>query len=167
MPRPYSEIQPEVNMSENVTDSTPNADPTTNAVSTTPARISVSWDVRAEAAPPTIVLWEFQRGWTWEDFRAARQISEGLVRSVAYDVDLIFNLNKTAVPQGNTLQQLRAMSRNTSPNVGTRILTNADGFAIAIVRVGLKAFGFGPGGIGFADTVEEARAMIARRHQAN
>lgn len=150
-----------------MTDSTPNADSTNNAVSTTPARISVRWDMRAEDTPPTIVLWEFQRGWTWNDFHAARQISEGLVRSVAYDVDLIFNLNKTTVPQGNTLQQLRAMSRNTSPNVGTRIVANADGFAIAIVRVGLKAFGFGPGGIGFADSLEEARAMIAKRHRTN
>lgn len=159
-----------------MTDSNPNAD--TNADSpinanapTLPTRISVGWDVRpndqaGDVPPPTTVLWEFQRGWTWEDFRAARQISEGLVRSVAYDVDIIFNLNKTAVPKGNTLQQLRAMSRNTSPNVGVRVIANADGFAIAIVRVGLKAFGFGPGGMAFADSVDEARAMIARRHKA-
>lgn len=160
-----------------MTDSNPNADinadsPINANAPTLPTRISVGWDVRPHdqavdvPPPPTTVLWEFQRGWTWQDFRAARQISEGLVRSVAYDVDLIFNLNKTTVPQGNTLQQLRAMSRNTSPNVGVRVIANADGFAIAIVRVGLKAFGFGPGGIAFADSVDEARAMIARRHQS-
>lgn len=129
--------------------------------------ITVSWDVRADNddTPPTTVLWEFQRGWTWADFRDARQISENLIRSVTYDVDIIFNLNKTPVPKGNTLQHLRAMSRNTSPNVGIRVVTNADGFAIAIVRVGLKAFGFGPGGMAFADSLEEARAMLVKRHK--
>lgn len=118
--------------------------------------ISVQWDNPEK----TIVRWDYDPGWSWDDFFTAQKQIEALVDSVGHRVDMILDVrNSPDVPQdmpdhfhGMTPTRLRRR---------VMIIVGANSAMEAMLGAYAK---YQPGagkGIVVADTLEKARAMIA------
>lgn len=125
--------------------------------------ISVSWDDDQH----TIVRWVFGAGWTWDDFSTAQQMSNQLIESVDYSVDIIGDLSNTSGLPANALTAYRGFVDWTASNLDMIVLVGAGRFVKAMVSVFVKVMpGKAPGThFVFADTLDRAYALIAE-HQA-
>src|SRR5690606_11312509 len=59
--------------------------------------VSARWTDESQ----TIMLWEFEGKWTWDDYYLIRNETNAQISALDYDVDLIIDMrNSTALPQG-------------------------------------------------------------------
>ncbi|MCC7208997.1 MAG: hypothetical protein IT323_16930 [Anaerolineae bacterium] len=124
--------------------------------------------VRWENEEHTLIVWTFPDKWTWEDFYTAKNVSDEMLRSVSYVVSFIGDLTGTSVlPQGAIGTYGRSI-RNAPVNIGVIVLVGASIFVRLMVETFNKIIPFGVPGASFlfANTLDEAKAVIALRHTA-
>jgi len=122
--------------------------------------IQVVWDNDAK----TIVRWDFDPGWTWDEYREAALLTNEMIGSVSHRVSCIRNLRKTSMPHGgDVLGQWKRTLVAAPDNMGMVIATDADTFLSAMAEIFKRVQRDNAHPITRANTVEEARQMIAER----
>ncbi len=97
-------------------------------------------DVRWNDDNHTIIVWEFDKGWTWDDLFVARRTFDELMNSVTHSVHVIFNMNRTMLPIGDALSNFKAVGGHVPKNAGLLIVVNATGFGVKITHVVMRVF---------------------------
>lgn len=122
--------------------------------------ISIGWDDPAK----TIIRYDFDPFWTWEDLRNAVQQDDALFDSVDHTVHLIFDMRQIEVVPANPLTQLRQVGSQIHPRLGLIVFVGTNAWAKMVLEIFYKVYGSraeGLAGLESAATLEEARAIIA------
>jgi hypothetical protein len=120
-------------------------------------RIKVQWDNEQH----TLVRWDFMGVWNWSDFLAAQNESNALIKSVSHTVDIIGDVSQIhRVPPG-AIGQFRIYRRNDPDNTGRVVLVGANTYIRTIVEIFRGMFPNTGGNFTFADSLEEARSLLA------
>jgi len=125
--------------------------------------IVVNWD----NPDKTVIRWDFEGKWNWEQFIDAYILSDRMLASVEHTVDIISNLDRSAMLPEGALKGYENVLRNTSENIGVIVLISASRF----LNVMVSAFNNIPhrrtagGNFAFAKTMSEARAILRARQR--
>lgn len=125
------------------------------------SRVHVGWGNDAH----TLIVWEFERGWTWADLYSGRRVFDELMGSVTHTVHIIFNLNQTMLPIGDVLYNFKAVGGQYPKHTGLLIVVNATSFGVKITQIVMRVFRIWSHMM-FVDTMEEAHAKIATHPSA-
>ena len=121
--------------------------------------ILTRWDNKKHS----IILLEFETEWTWNELEAAVQRADSLIGSVEHVVDLIIDLEGTAIPRDflSAAKTLLA-SGEARPNEGVRVVVGANGTLRTLYQTIQKTFNSAVEGrdILFAPSLSDARAII-------
>lgn len=123
--------------------------------------ITVDWHDDAR----TIVRWVFPAHWTWEDYNEAQVASNALLASVDYTVDIIGDLTVSSSLPPAALTGYKNTLRRSPSNTGLIVLVKSNFFVKAMVETLKTLVPSGTPGtdFDFADTIEEAEALIRQR----
>lgn len=124
------------------------------------SQTTVQWDNDAK----TIVRCDYQRMMSWEAFYAAQREIAAHIDESSGVVDVILNYAPVAyVPSGIMLQFGRIAKGYAHPRRGVTVIVGANFFLKTMVNLFAKFQQARAGEIRFADTVEQARAMLTKR----
>ena len=118
--------------------------------------ITVVWDDDAKS----IIRWDFEGYWTWEDFQAGVEQSLEMAQSVTHRIDVIPDATGTEHLSPGALPQFRHVFEVSPPHLRLMVITGANPFAQAIVNVFIRLNRISNWRI--AKTLDEARAIIAQ-----
>ena len=121
--------------------------------------ISVQWDNLEQ----TIVRWDFVGEWDWAMYLDAQRQSNMLIQSVEHHVDVIGDVSRSPLLPKNALGNYNSFQRNTLDNHGLIVLVGTSSFVRNMVTMFTKLYKVSGQGFAFADTLEEARAMLTKR----
>ena len=124
--------------------------------------IKTQWDNEAR----TVLRWVFEPPWTWEDYAAAQDESNGMLQGLDYKVDVIGDISASAGLPANALTAYRSLVGRTAPNIDLIVLVGANIFIRGMVGIFMKLVPRATPGanFAFAPTLEEARRII-QTHQ--
>jgi hypothetical protein len=132
--------------------------------------ITIAWDNPQQ----TVVLFTYQRPWTWAEFDAAVEQTLTFASAVDHRVDVIFDLRKGGFPPPDALWRFKDAAEISHPNVGQYVyvapsmLTNFVKNVIQILNRAYGGFGnFRVPDIVFTKSLEEARAFLDQQRQKN
>jgi hypothetical protein len=121
--------------------------------------ITVSWDNDDK----TIIRYDFQGQWTWDEFHKTSKEAFAMTRSVEHRVDSISNFHKGAALPPNALFQFRQAMTNAPKNRGMTVIVGGNTFIKTMVRVFSNLNKQLGERLKIADTLDEARAMLTAR----
>ena len=121
--------------------------------------IVTRWDNKKK----TVVLLEFESEWNWQELEEAVQAADQMIGSVEHCVDLIIDLEGTAIPR-DVLTAAKTLldSGEARPNEGARVVVGANGAIRTIYQTIQKTFNSAVEGreILFAPNMADARAIV-------
>lgn len=91
--------------------------------------ISVNWLDENRS----IVLWEVEGKWTWDDYRQAQSHADALVRDIAYKVDVILDFTENRSLPFNILSQMRFERPQQPEKRGRVVIVGASPFVIKMM----------------------------------
>lgn len=124
--------------------------------------VQVFWDNPEK----TVVRYDFEGRWTWDEFYPAYKQAIEMELSVAHRVDVIVNLEQARLFPDNMLSHLKVISDKQPPNIGVSVLVTRNGFVHSMYNVGVKFYGKIRHYFRTADTLQEAYEIIAEMRQA-
>ena len=85
--------------------------------------IAVAWDNEKK----TIIRYEFQKGWSWDEVDPAFKIADGLMSSVDHKVDVIMDFSPSSllVPKGALTHAQRALSNPRHDNLASTVIVGS------------------------------------------
>jgi hypothetical protein len=123
--------------------------------------VTVSWDNDQK----TIICYDFHGRWTWEDFYASTAQAFAMTRNVTHRVDVICLIHPGAVLPANAMYHFRQAMVNAPHNRGATVIVGGSGFIKRLVKI-FRNFNKRLGErVMIADTMDEARMLLAVRHQ--
>ena len=124
--------------------------------------ITVHWDDPHQ----TIVRWDFEGAWTWQDFYQAQAESDALITSVEHTVDVVANVARSPSLPRNPLSRYRQARQSTPRNRGVVVVVGANSFVMSIIQIYNPVFGRKlRDEFLFADTLDDARTLIKQFRQ--
>ena len=113
------------------------------------------------------IYYEFTGKWTWDEFEPAYTRTIELMDSVDYKTDFILNmLNIEHIPSG-AIQRIKKAAEYNHPNMGLAVYVGLHPMMKPIGKIFLKLYPkaaiYYP--FDFAQTIEEAEAMLAERQK--
>jgi len=125
--------------------------------------IQVYW----EDADKTIVRYDFEGAWTWDELYAVYYKAIDMETSVPHRVDIILDMRYSHRIPGNALLHLKNLSEKQPPNVGLSIFVTTNTFLTSMYNMAIKVYGKIAYYFRLAPTLDAAHAMIAAaRHEA-
>ncbi len=121
--------------------------------------ISIAWD----NVEKTIIRYDFESQWTWQDLRAAIESDDAMIASVAHTVHLIFDLRQVEGIPPNPMAQFRHIAAMIHPRLGMIVFVGADSWTRTVLEIFYQVYGTrleGLSGVASVRTLEEARAII-------
>ena len=123
--------------------------------------VTVSWDNDDR----TTIRYEFERDWIWDEFYAASENAFALTRSVEHTVHSISYFKPGASLPPNALMHFRRAMVNAPRNRGVTVIVGGSLFITTMVRVFSKLNRSLGERLLLADTLEQARALLAARQK--
>lgn len=120
-------------------------------------------DTRWDNKKKTVILLEFESEWNWEELEAAVHQADQFIGSVEHFVDLIIDLEGTAIPRDIlTAAKTLLASGEARPNEGVRVVVGANGAIRTIYQTIQKTFNSAVEGreVLFAPNMRDARAIV-------
>lgn len=126
--------------------------------------IELDWDT----VVPNVVHYRFLPGWSWEDFRKTALQEHEWGKSAGVDrYDIIADLSKATIPRGTAFSNIVGLF-DKGPENRITIVAVGSPLARTMITVGERIYPRIKGRFHYADTVEQARALIvSMRKQAN
>jgi len=119
--------------------------------------IRVMWD----NSERTIIRYEFETRWSWGDLYAASDEGTALLDSVGHRVDFIADLRGTSHLPGDFMQHAGRIAGGTHPRRGIVVVVGASPVLRGLSNTVGFLFRKATKDLRFADTLEEARTLIA------
>lgn len=123
--------------------------------------IQVQWDNDEK----TILRYDYQARWSWNELYQAVDQGYHLIDSVAHPVAVIIDLTASeGIPPG-ALSHARSIQQRAHPRISMNVAVNAGGLLSTLTHTFLRLYSalMQATSVHFAATVEEARAVIAER----
>jgi hypothetical protein len=124
--------------------------------------ITTQWDNDEQTA----VRWDFQEGWTWDEFRSVVAESKTMFRTVPHRVDIIANMETCRTMPPNAFLHYRRADSVSEPNRGNTVIVSDRLFIKTVVSMSNQIFKRRTRELLIAETVEEARLLLAGLRQA-
>ena len=131
--------------------------------------IELSWDPDAEA----VILWTFSPGWTWNDFHAAIDKTEIMMRDRMHElkkqisVDLIFLMHLAPNwPSGSPFTPIGRGMREIAKGDGIVVVTVGSMFTRSVINVVRRGIVVGGSRLYPAANLDEAHKQVTRYRQA-
>jgi hypothetical protein len=121
--------------------------------------IVVDWDNSAK----TVVRYEFDEQWTWEEFYVAKKQAYTIIDTVSHRVGVIMNAPPNVTLPPNMLTHSLSALRNKHPNTLILVFVLTRPFMRAMISTLGKISRLGASSIELATTLDEARAIVDRR----
>lgn len=118
--------------------------------------INIVWDNTEK----TTMRYDFEGGWTWEEFYPAMQQGVEMRQEVTHTVNIIVNLEKSLRIPNNVLTHLKRLATNDRGNRGMIVLAGGGGFVIALVRIYTSLFKSSQRFVKVTKSVDEARDFL-------
>lgn len=118
--------------------------------------IRVVWDDNAKS----IIRWDFEDPWTWDDFRAAFKQSVDMAADLGYRVDIIPNATQIKQLPIGALGEFKRTQANSPENTGLVVITGGNMMTNTIIQTFSKVNRIDQWRT--ARSLDEARAMIMR-----
>jgi hypothetical protein len=124
--------------------------------------ITVLWDNDEQTA----IRYVLDGTWTWEDMRAAIATSNAMLEQANRKIDFLYDMTHSdGIPNG-ILSHLRSLVGREQPNTGRQLIVGAKksvttAMARRLLSIVEKVYGAN-WQIAFADTLDEARALLAK-----
>ena len=118
----------------------------------------------------TAILRVLQPGWTWDDFDQSYLEAYEMIRSVPHQVDLVSDYRDSPQPPGGgggMIERFSIIWAQHPPNFGLFIIVGADEFQKSMGEIFTKTFGGSAVIARYVQTIEEAEAILAQRHQSD
>jgi hypothetical protein len=124
--------------------------------------IIVDWDNSAK----TIVRYEFDEQWGWEEFYVAKKRAYTLINTVSHKVGVIMNAPSNVQLPPNMLTHSLSALRNKHPNTIVLVFVLTKPFLRAMISTMGKISRTAASSIELATTLDEARTIVDKRLRA-
>jgi hypothetical protein len=121
--------------------------------------ITVDWDNTAK----TIVRYEFDEQWKWEEFYVAKKHAYTIINTVPHKVGVIMNAPPNVQLPPNMLTHSLSALRNKHPNTVILVFVLTQPFMRAMISTMGKISRMASSSIELATTLDEARAIVDKR----
>ena len=125
--------------------------------------IEVVWDNEEK----TIIRYDYGSAWTWEDYWAASQSAREMLKTVAYEVDIIANFEAGMRPPLSAISHFKQSLDTTPENLGVVVVAGRDDLLKALVSIFNKIYDQFRLTVLIASSLDEARAILAERRARN
>ncbi len=122
--------------------------------------ISVRWENNEK----TIVRWEFDGRWTWNDYYDALEQSDRLLDSIQRSADLLVNMQQTNFIANGYPAQFRRVSRF-HPKAGIAVLVITNAFIETMLRMMMRFQPQSAHRIIIARSLEKAQSILQEHQQ--
>jgi hypothetical protein len=89
-------------------------------------------------AEQTIIRYEFQGRWSWDDLYEAVKTVERMVKPLAHRFDVIFNVKHTIGMPSGAIGHIRGLSGNTDEHWGMGVMVGGSTFFRTMMQIFLK-----------------------------
>jgi hypothetical protein len=96
--------------------------------------VQVCWDDDQK----TIVRYDFDARWTWDDFYEAYYQAIDMQASVTHRVDAIFDMQQTRRLPDNALLHLRNLSEKQPANMGYTVIVSSNSFILSLYTLAIQ-----------------------------
>jgi len=110
----------------------------------------------------TIVRYDFEGKWTWEELYPVYDQAIAMETSAPHRVDIILDMRRSLGVPSNALSHLKNISDKQPANVGASIFVTESKFLLALYNVGCKFYYKIPHYFQVVPTIEAAHEMIAK-----
>jgi hypothetical protein len=124
--------------------------------------VTVSWHDPDE----TIVYYQFEGKWDWNDFYPAYQQAIDMEKSKPYRVDVIVDLRGSGHMPPNVLLHMKNISDKQPDNIGLSVLVTTNRVMHSIYSVGVRFYDKIGHYFVLAPTPEAAQAMITASRES-
>lgn len=123
--------------------------------------VTVSWDNDAR----TVIRYDFEKQWTWDEFYAAATSAFAMTRSVSHLVDTISNFTPGAALPPNALFQFRRAMYTAPANRGVNVIVGASALIKTLVLLFSQLNRDLSERLILVDSLEQAREVLAERRK--
>jgi len=123
--------------------------------------VAVRWD----SPEKTIVIYDIEGRWTWEEFYPAYNEAIAMELSVTHRVDVIVDLHNAHLLPDNVLTHIKSISDKQPPNIGITVIVTKNRFIHTMYQIGIKFYSKINYYFRVAATVDEAYSMIQSAQQ--
>lgn len=121
--------------------------------------IQVNWD----NAEKTILHFEFEGVWTWEEFEPIHKQAAEMTAGMDHTIDVIFDVEKSASKPKNLMLNMQRFSGIVPPNWGRQVIVRKGQFTKTMIYTYSRIFGKKKEpNLLHADTLEAARSLLKR-----
>lgn len=113
----------------------------------------------------TIVYYDFEGVWTWDELYTAFYQAIAMENSVCHRVDVILDMRQSGRLPANALLHVKNIADKQPPNIGLSVFVTNNAFVASLYTVAIKVYGKIAHYFRLAATLEEARDMIAAARQ--
>lgn len=124
--------------------------------------IRVYW----EDAEQTIVRYDFEGRWTWDELYVAYYQAIAMENSVTHRVDIILDMRTSSFIPANALLHMKNFSEKQPPNVGLSIFVTTNAFIISLYNTAIKFYAKIAFYFRLVKTLDQAHTMIADTRRA-
>jgi hypothetical protein len=121
--------------------------------------------VRWSNLEKTIVVYDIEGRWTWDEFYPAYNEAIAMELSVTHRVDVIVDLHHANLLPDNVLTHIKNISDKQPPNIGITVIVTKNRFVLTMYQIGTKFYGKIGHYFRVAATTDEAYAMIQSTRQ--
>jgi hypothetical protein len=125
----------------------------------------MSFNLTWENTAQTVLRFEFQGTWTWEEYNEAIDDACELINSVEHNVQIIFIQTKFT-PNGSPIPHIQRTTRLIPRNVSKLIMVGGPIFLRSLYEVMVKVNSRLSNQIVFVNTVDEAYQLAGERNAA-
>ena len=118
--------------------------------------IRVYW----EDTDQTIVRYDFEGKWMWDELYTAYYEAIAMETSVSYRVDIILDMRNSGAIPTNALLHMKNFSEKQPPNVGLSIFVTSNAFVTALYNTAIKFYAKIAFYFRLVKTLDQAHAMI-------
>jgi hypothetical protein len=119
--------------------------------------ITVTWDNDDR----TVIRQIYEGDWDIADYYQAVMTTQRLAGEIDHPFDLILDLTRARRSSISLLSAARRVENNVPPNRRRAVVVRADAYLKAIIQVGRRIAPRAGSEVYFADTLDDARALIA------
>ena len=119
--------------------------------------IHVYW----EDANQTIVRYDFEGRWTWDELYTAYYQAIAMENSVTQRVDIILDMRTSAFIPANALLHMKNLSEKQPPNVGLSVFVTTNAFVTSLYNTAIKFYAKIAFYFRLVKTLDQAHTMIA------
>ncbi|MEO8606838.1 MAG: hypothetical protein ABI690_03095 [Chloroflexota bacterium] len=118
--------------------------------------------VYGEDETHTLVHYDFEGNWTWDELYPAYYQAIEMEKSVSHRVDVILDMRQSKKIPSNALMHIKNISDKQPPNIGLSVIVTNSAFLASMYKIGVQFYAKIGHYFFLTTSLDEARQMIAK-----